>query len=107
MEEHLQVLTTAGSKEEAERIARSLLEKRLAGCVQVAGPISSAYWWKGAIETAEEWLCLIKTRRALFAEVEEAIKTAHSYETPEIVALPIVAGSRPYLDWLADTLAPQ
>jgi periplasmic divalent cation tolerance protein len=104
MEEYLQIFTTTEKKQDAERIASSLVDKRLAGCVQITGPIISNYHWKGAIETSEEWLCIIKSRRDLYEEIEKAIKEIHPYETPEIIATPIVAGSRDYLTWLSDEL---
>ena len=104
MAEYLQVLTSAGSEEEAERIAAALVERRLAACVQTIGPIASRYRWQGKVETAREWLCLAKTEAGLYEEVESAIRELHSYEEPEIVATPIVAGSRGYLDWLGASL---
>lgn len=100
MESFLLVTTTTETKEEAQKIARYLVGEKLAACVQIMGPITSTYRWKGNIETAEEWLCLIKTRESFFAQVENAIKKLHSYETPEIIAVPIVKGSKEYLDWL-------
>ncbi len=105
MAEYLQVLTTAGSEEEAERIAAALVERRLAACVQTIGPIASRYRWQGEVETAREWLCLAKTEAGRYEGVEAAIRELHSYEEPEIVATPIVAGSRGYLDWLGASLA--
>ncbi|HVO52813.1 MAG TPA: divalent-cation tolerance protein CutA [Solirubrobacterales bacterium] len=104
MTECVQVLTTASSEEEAERIAAALLERRLAACVQVVGPIVSHYRWQGAVEREREWQCLAKTTLARFSEVEEAIRELHSYEEPEIVATPIVAGSPGYLGWLVDNV---
>ena len=100
MSDFIQVSTTAPSKEEADRIAQILVERRLAACVQVMGPIESCYRWKGTLERSAEWLCLIKTRRANYAAVEAAIRANHSYEVPEIIACPIEAGSEPYLSWL-------
>ena len=105
MTEYVQVLTTAGSEEEAQRIAAELLERRLAACVQIVGPIVSRYRWQGALETAHEWQCLAKTEAALYDEVERAVRELHSYEEPEIVATPIVAGSRDYLGWISDCVA--
>lgn len=100
MGEYLQVLTTVANRGDADRIARALTERRLAACVQVVGPISSTYWWKGSLETVEEYICIIKTRAALYSELENAIKALHPYETPEIIATEIVAGSKAYLEWL-------
>jgi periplasmic divalent cation tolerance protein len=96
----IQVLTTAGSKEEAERISAALVERRLAACVQVLGPISSRYRWQGEVETAREWMCLAKTGASRYPDIEAAIRELHSYEEPEIVATPIVAGSKGYLTWI-------
>jgi periplasmic divalent cation tolerance protein len=100
MADYLQVQTTAGSEKEAERLAAALVERRLAACVQVIGPIASRYRWQGEVERAREWLCLAKTEAERYAEVEAAIRELHSYEEPEIIATPIVAGSSGYLAWL-------
>jgi periplasmic divalent cation tolerance protein len=106
MTDCIQVVTTTERREDAERIARTLVEERLAACVQVAGPITSIYRWQGKIETAEEWQCRAKTRRDLYAKIEQAIRRLHPYETPEILAMPILAGSADYLAWLnAETQA--
>jgi periplasmic divalent cation tolerance protein len=102
--EYLQVQTTAGSEEEVGRIAAALVERRLAACVQVVGPISSHYRWRGEVEQAQEWLCLAKTEASHYPELEAAIRELHSYEEPEIVATPIVAGSAGYLDWIGQSL---
>ncbi|MDL1965385.1 MAG: divalent-cation tolerance protein CutA [Candidatus Desulfofervidus auxilii] len=103
-QEYIQIITTTDKKQNAEKIAKTLVEKRLAGCVQILGPIVSTYWWKDNIETAEEWLCFIKSKRELYDELEEAIKEIHPYEIPEIVAIPIVAGNKEYLEWLSNEL---
>ncbi len=105
VEEFIQVMTATDKREEAERIARSLVETRLAACVQIVGPVTSIYRWKGAVETAEEWLCLVKSRSECYGAIERAIRALHSYETPEILALPVTAGSRDYLDWLRGEVA--
>ncbi|MFZ5559473.1 MAG: divalent-cation tolerance protein CutA [Patescibacteria group bacterium] len=102
--EYIQVFTTTEKREDAEKIAKTLVKKRLAGCVQILGPIGSTYWWKGNIDTAEEWLCLIKSKSTLYSKLEKAIKEIHPYETPEIIATPIFAGSKEYLDWLKNEL---
>lgn len=104
MSDCIQVMTTAGSEEEAGRIASLLVERRLAACVQVAGPIVSRYRWQGAIEEAREWQCLAKTTRAAFEVVEAAIREVHSYDEPEIIATPIVAGSAGYLAWVEENV---
>jgi periplasmic divalent cation tolerance protein len=100
MESFILVTTTTKSKDEAQTIARHLVGEKLAACVQIAGPITSIYRWKGKVETAQEWLCLIKTQESLYSELEEAIISLHSYETPEIIAVPISKGSPGYLHWL-------
>jgi len=100
MPDYIQVVTTTASREDAERIAEALVAERLAACVQVLGPIASTYRWQGAIETAQEWLCLVKSRGELYGKIEEAIRRLHPYEVPEILALPVVAGSPAYLAWL-------
>ena len=96
----IQVITTTASREEAERIARALVDGRLAACVQVVGPITSTYRWEGAIESAQEWRCEAKSRPELYGEIENAIRGLHSYQVPEILALPVAAGSADYLAWL-------
>ena len=102
MDDYLQVVTAVEKRAGAEKIANVLVEKRLAACVQIVGPIVSTYWWKGTIETAEEWLCVIKSTKALYEELEKAVKEMHPYETPELFALPVVAGSNDYLKWLSN-----
>ena len=104
MRKFIQVLTTTEKREDAENIARVLVEKMLAACVQIVGPVMSTYRWKGKVETAQEWQCLIKSREDLFSEVEKAIREVHPYETPEIIATAILAGSDDYLEWLQDEL---
>ncbi|MGA8142384.1 MAG: divalent-cation tolerance protein CutA [Candidatus Acidiferrales bacterium] len=105
MTDKLVVLVTCRSPKEAERIARALVERRLAACVNVlASPVRSIYRWKNRIESAKEILLLVKTSRVKFPQVQSAIKRVHSYEVPEIIALPIVAGSRAYLAWLAESV---
>lgn len=102
--EYLQVLTAAGSEQEAVAIAAVLVERRLAACVQIAGPVKSVYRWRGEIENATEWHCVAKTKASHWDAVEAAIRERHSYEEPEIVATPIVAGSAGYLRWIDDSL---
>ncbi|PKN06547.1 MAG: cytochrome C biogenesis protein CcdA [Deltaproteobacteria bacterium HGW-Deltaproteobacteria-7] len=102
----IQVLTTTETKEQAQRIARHLVEEKLAACVQITDTVESTYFWKGKlVEGSREYHCLIKTREDLFPQVETAIKKLHTYETPEIIAVPIVKGSKDYLQWLDDNLA--
>jgi len=101
MTDFIQVFMTAEKKEEAENIARAMVEKRLAACAQLLGPIKSTYWWEDKIERSDEWLCIMKTQKDLFEKLEKAIREMHPYDVPEIVALPIVTGSQDYLEWLA------
>jgi len=100
MSGYVTVLTTTASEAEAEAIAGALLADELAACVQITA-IRSRYVWKGEVQRETEQLLLIKTRAALFEIVRAKIRTMHSYETPEIVALPIVAGDADYLSWMA------
>jgi uncharacterized protein involved in tolerance to divalent cations len=99
------VLVTCGTAREARRIARALVEERLAACVNVvAAPIHSTYRWKGRVEQASEFLLLIKTSRKRFAALRARIAGLHSYDVPEIIALPIAVGAPAYLRWLDDSL---
>jgi periplasmic divalent cation tolerance protein len=100
MAEYIQVVTTTDSSGLADKIAQTLLERRAAACVQVFGPVQSKYWWKGKIEAAEEWVCMIKARSADYGRIEALISEAHSYDVPEILAFPVQEGSQRYLEWL-------
>jgi periplasmic divalent cation tolerance protein len=101
--QYLVVLITAASKEEGQRISTALLEKRLAACVNIVAPINSLYTWEGKINNDEEVLLIAKTRADLFEdEFMPTVKSLHSYEVPEIIALPIVMGSKAYLDWIQE-----
>jgi periplasmic divalent cation tolerance protein len=102
MHSFIQVSTTVDKRQDATKIAKSVLEGKLAACVQVIGPIRSTYWWKRKIEDAEEWLCLMKTRKQLYKKLEKRIKAIHPYEEPEIIALPIIEGSAGYLRWIEE-----
>jgi periplasmic divalent cation tolerance protein len=104
MTEHIQVITTTENRADAEKIAEVLVEKKLAGCVQIIGPISSVYWWEGKIEKADEWLCLIKTTRTLYEDLESVLRKIHPYKVPEILAIPVVTGSKDYFSWLDSVL---
>ena len=96
----LQVTVAASSREEADRITGSAVERRLAACGQVAGPMRSTFRWEGRVQTAEEWLCILKTTRARYPELEQHVRTAHSYDNPEIIATAIAAGGADYLAWI-------
>ena len=104
MKPYIQVVTTTEKRQDAEKIARFLVDEKLAACVQIVGPITSIYRWHGHVETAEEWQCLIKTRQDLYDDIEKAIKSIHPYEVPEIIALPLSNVSRDYREWLDSIL---
>jgi periplasmic divalent cation tolerance protein len=104
MEAYIQVITTTENKQDAEKIAGILVDRKLAGCVQIIGPVASIYRWKDKVEEAREWQCVIKSRKDLFREIEKVIMSVHPYEVPEIIAVPIVTGSNAYLKWLKDEL---
>lgn len=98
------VLTTVGSRKEGQKLARALVEGRLAACVNMAGPVESVYRWKGAVESAPEWLLVIKTTAEAVGRVRETIRELHSYELPECVVLPIESGSDEYLEWIGQNV---
>lgn len=100
MESSIVVFVTCGSKKEAQRIAQTLVRTRLAACVNILGHGKSIYRWKRRVESAAEVLMLIKSTRKRFAALEREIRRLHSYAIPEIIAVPILAGSKPYLQWL-------
>jgi periplasmic divalent cation tolerance protein len=97
------VFVTAGSKEEAEKIAGGLLKAKLAACVNIIDNVDSHFWWQGKIDKAKEVLLVLKTRKALFSKVVKKVKSLHSYSVPEIIALPVIAGNKQYLDWIDDS----
>jgi len=99
---YLQVTTTTDSRVEAERLGRVMVERRLAACAQIVGPVSSTYWWKGSMETTEEWMAVLKTTDELRSRLIAALKAEHSYETPDIVAVSIVDGLPDYLNWITE-----
>jgi periplasmic divalent cation tolerance protein len=107
MTDNIVVLSACGSAEEAANVARALVERRLAACVNIVSGIRSIYRWKGVVEEAAEWLLVIKSRRPLFGPLVEELRKVHSYETPEVIALPIVVGAASYLEWLVAETAPQ
>ena len=102
--EYTLVMVTASSREEAEKIATTLLERKLIACANILGPVSSRFWWQGKIDSAEEYMIFMKTKRELFDQVADNVKQLHSYEVPEIIALPIVEGAKPYLEWINSNL---
>lgn len=105
MTDKIAVLCTCSSADEARLLARALIEKRLAACVSLLPPVRSIYHWKGAVEEGEETLMIVKSSRPLFDRLRAEIARLHSYEEPEIVALPIVDGSESYLEWMDRELA--
>ncbi|WP_242890063.1 divalent-cation tolerance protein CutA [Actinomadura litoris] len=103
---YVQVTTTTDSRPEAAELAKSAVAERLAACAQLVGPIASTYWWEGEIESAEEWMVVFKTTADRFDELASLITDGHSYDTPEIIATPVVAGSMDYLAWVAEQTEP-
>ncbi len=104
MTDKILVLTTAGSKDEARKLGRALVEKLLAACVNIVPNVASIYRWEGEVEEAEEWLLIIKTSRAAYKRVEQAIQEMHSYDVPECVAISIESGSMKYLNWVGESV---
>lgn len=98
----VQIVTTTPSRELAEQIAQRLVEERLAGCVQIDGPIVSIYRWEGQVERDQEWRLNVKTLDFRFQQVEGVIQQMHPYDVPEILAVPVARGSDTYGDWLAE-----
>jgi periplasmic divalent cation tolerance protein len=98
----LQVQTTTDSRAEAVELARAAVEARLAACAQVSGPVASTYWWEGAVERAEEWMLTLKLPATGYPALAEFLARRHSYDEPEIVAVPIVAGADGYLSWIEE-----
>lgn len=104
MTDYIQIITTVESKDDAKKIAELLVDRRLAACVQIAGPVMSRFWWDGNIDTAEEYQVIIKSRNDLFSEIESIITDVHTYDVPEILAIPILAAGKGYLNWLSEEL---
>lgn len=106
MTDKIVVLVTCGSAKEARRIARALVERRLAACGNIVeAPVRSIYRWKGKVESAKEYLLVIKTSRGRFTALRDAVKRLHGYDVPEIIALPIAKGSREYLKWISECVS--
>ena len=105
--EFLQVQTTTDSRAEAMELARAAVEARLAACGQVAGPVASTFWWNEELERAEEWFVFLKTTADRYAELAAFITERHSYDEPEILAVPIIAGAAPFLAWLREETRPE
>ena len=106
MTDKVVIMVTAASRRECRKIARRLIEEKLAACVNITQPIQSVYRWEGKINHGKEFLMFIKTTRDLFPQVRAEIALIHSYHTPEIICLPIIDGSPNYLQWVADSVRP-
>ena len=100
--DYLQVQCTTDSRAEAMQLARAAVEARLAACAQVAGPMTSTYWWDDGVERAEEWLIMLKLPADRYDELAALLTERHSYDEPEIIALPILRGSAGYLTWITE-----
>ena len=100
--EFVQLQTTLDDRKLAEKLIRDAVERRLAACGQLLGPVSSTYWWNGSVEEAEEWLCVFKTTRALASALEQWIIERHPYEVPEVVAVGLAGVSKTYGEWITD-----
>ena len=101
MADLIQIQTTTGSEADADRIASVLLQKKLIACVQISGPIRSRYVWNGVQEESTEWMCHIKTLATNYTVVEAAIREVHTYDEPEIIAIPVSLASKGYADWVS------
>jgi periplasmic divalent cation tolerance protein len=99
------VVTTTDSEDEAERLARGLVEARLAACVQIVGPVRSAFRWEGSVSVETEWQLVVKTAAERVDELTAWLAAEHSYEVPEVIAVPVVGGYGPYLRWVTDETA--
>ncbi len=101
---HLVVLITTGSTEEAQKIARALVEERRAACVNIVAPVQSVYRWQGEVQTDQEALLIVKTQAQALEGLAKRVKQLHSYEVPEVIALPILAGAEDYLRWIDEQI---
>ena len=100
----IQINIAVGTKEEGQRLVHDLLKNRLIACGQILGPMHSTYWWKGKIETAQEWMCFAKSKEEKFSEILQQVRRLHSYEVPEIIAMPLIAVDENYARWLEEEL---
>ena len=101
--QYIIILVTAKDRKEAEQIAKGLLEAKLVACANIIEGVQSLFWWQGKIDSSKEVLLILKTKKILFKKVSTKVKSLHSYQTPEIIALPIVHGSEDYLQWLGSS----
>ena len=103
---YILVFMAAASEAEAQKVSLMLLEKHLIACANILGPVESMFWWQGKIDTAKEYYVIMKSDEKLFKKLSETVKKVHSYDVPEILAVPIVKGWQPYLRWLNNSLKP-
>lgn len=103
--EFVQVSTAVASQQAAQELARGAVQARFAACAQIAGPITSVYWWSESVESAPEYIVWFKTTAERYAELEDFIKAGHTYDLPEVLCLPVIAGSADYLSWVRDETA--
>lgn len=101
---HIVVFITVASRQEARKIADGLLNKRLAACVNIVDNVESVFWWQGKLDKASELLLVVKSRKSKLAGIIKSVKSLHSYQVPEIIALPIIGGNKDYLDWLDESV---
>ncbi len=104
MSSYIVVFMTVSDEKEATKIIHSLLKDRLIACANIVGPVSSLFWWKGKIDKANEFLVIMKSRKNLFKKLSERVKELHSYEVPEVIALPVIEGLPSYLNWLSTSI---
>jgi periplasmic divalent cation tolerance protein len=102
---YCQVVTTTDSRESAEALAAGAVRTRLAASAQVVGPIASTYWWRGKIESTQEWQVIFKTELGRYPPLEDHIRTHHTYQVPEIFCIPMIAGHQAYLEWISTETA--
>jgi periplasmic divalent cation tolerance protein len=100
----IQIITTTSDKKNAERIADTLIEKELAGCVQIIGPVQSTFKWRGKLKKTKEWICFIKTKDIHFSKIENEMKKIHKYSIPELLSFKVNKGNKTYLKWLEDSV---
>jgi len=98
--EFIEVVVTVPDREKAREIARLVIERCLVACAQISGPVESIYWWEGKVESGQEWVLTMKTKRSLYSRLESLIRKVHPYKVPQIIALPIIEGYRDYLRWI-------
>ncbi len=101
---HIIVLITARDKKEADKIAEKLIRDKLAACVNIVSGIKSLFWWQGKVDRAKETLLIVKSRKEKFAKIVRSVKANHSYAVPEIIAIPIASGFKPYLEWIDESI---